>query len=124
MQPSCSTPPRRRLLPFLALLAFAAALAAGCAQQRFAQLFDESFARKTLSCLHPHGEFASAGEVKAESGDAFTGTIFWKGGTSQNNYYTKVRVTIDGKTARIAVLEDTSILPALNDDCRVDLGGN
>ena len=113
---------RQRLLAIgVALVALAAA---GCAQQRFARIFDEGFARKALSCLHPHGEFGSAGEVKAESGDAFSGTIFWKGGTSQNNYYTKVRVTIDANVAHIAVVEDTSILPALNEDCHIQLGSN
>jgi hypothetical protein len=100
-----------------------AVVAAGCAQQRFAALFDEAFARKALSCLHPSGQFASAGEVHAEGSDVFTATIFWKGGATENDYYTKLRVTVDGAVARLAVVEDTSILPALNTACEIGIGG-
>ena len=96
----------------------------GCAQQRFEGLFDETLARKALSCLHPNGEFQSAGEVHAESSEAFTGTIFWKGGVTENRYYTRVRFAIVGNTAELSVVEDTSILPALNDACKIDLGGS
>jgi hypothetical protein len=117
--------PRRLPSPRAArtLLLALAIIAVGCAQQRFAGLFDEAFARKALSCLHPSGQFASAGEVHAEGADAFTATIFWKGGATQNNYYTKLRVTVDGAVARLAVVEDTSILPALNDACEIGIGG-
>lgn len=108
---------------FLALLLLLALAASGCAQQRFSRLFDDAFASKALSCLHPNGLFTSAGEVHAESTDAFTATIFWKGGMTENNYYTKLRVTVDSGVARVAVLEDTSVVPALDDACTIDLGG-
>jgi len=117
-----STGRRRARAVLVAACVFAAAVA-GCAQQRFASLFDEAFARKALSCLHPSGHFASAGEVHAEGDNAFTATIFWQGGATENNYYTKLRVTVDASAARLAVIEDTSILPALNDACVIDLGG-
>ena len=113
--------PRRRARTWIALAIAAAAV--GCAQARFAALFDEAFARKALSCLHPSGQFTSAGEVHAAGSDAFTATIFWKGGATENNYYTKLRVTVDGAVARLAVVEDTSILPALNDACEIGIGG-
>lgn len=113
----------RALGAFRGILLASALVAAGCAQQRFATLFDEAFARKALSCLHPSGQFASAGEVHAEDSDAFTATIFWKGGATENNYYTKLRVTVDGDVARLAVVEDTSILPAMNDACEIGVGG-
>jgi hypothetical protein len=119
--PSSAPRPRSRARFTLAL---GLLLAAGaCAGQRFARLFDETFAREALSCLHPSGQFVSAGEVHAESSAAFTATIFWKGGATANNYYTKLRVTVDGAVARLAVVEDTSILPALNDACTIELGG-
>ena len=122
-------PLRPRLLcvasPFLGSLLFVVALAvSGCAQQRFEGLFDETLARKALSCLHPNGEFQSAGEVHAESSEAFTGTIFWKGGVTENRYYTRERFAIVGNTAELSVVEDTSILPALNDACKIDLAGS
>ena len=108
----------------IACALLAAVAVAGCAQQRFAGIFDETFARKALSCLHPSGKYQSHGEVHVEGRDAFSGTIFWNGGATQNSYYTKVRVDIDAGTAKLTVIEDTSILPALNDACRIDLGGS
>lgn len=116
--------PERRRRAGLALALALAFAAVGCSEQRFARLFDETFARKALSCLHPSGQFVSAGEVHAESAEAFTATIFWRGGATQNNYYTKLRVTVDGSLARLAVVEDTSILPALNEACTIELGGS
>jgi ferric-dicitrate binding protein FerR (iron transport regulator) len=73
--------PRRRAGFTIALVLALAAV--GCAEQRFARLFDET----------------------------------------ENNYYTKLRVTVDGAVARLAVVEDTSILPALNDSCTIALEG-
>jgi hypothetical protein len=123
MSPRTAT--ARPSMPSFAFAALAALLlVAGCAQQRFQGIFNEAFARKALSCLHPSGKFQSAGEVHAEGSDAFTGTIFWNGGATQNSYYTRVRVQVDGTTAVLSVVEDTSILPALNDTCRIDLGGS
>jgi hypothetical protein len=97
---------------------------ASCAGQRFETLFTERLGKEALACLHPAGEFQSAGEVEVEGSDAFRGTIYWKGGATENNYFTKVRVKVADGQATVYVVEDTSILPALNQDCRFPVEPN
>lgn len=94
---------------------------ASCAGQRFEKLFTERLGKEALACLHPAGEYQSAGEVEIEGSDAFRGTIYWKGGATENNYYTKVRFKVAEGQATVYVVEDTSILPALNQDCRLPI---
>ena len=100
-------------------LCIAAALAlAGCAQQRFEKMLGDGLARQVLECTHPAGEFRSAGEVRAEASDAFTGVIYWRGTTLGNDYGTKVRVKVEGSSAKVFLLEDSAVVPALTRSCR------
>ena len=100
-------------------LAAAVLLVAGCGPTH-EQLFQQSLAREALTCLHPRGEFQSAGEVQSEDADTFVGTIYWRGRALQTNYYTKVRVHQTGDVAEIAVLDESSLIPAA-EGCRVKL---
>ena len=100
-------------------LAAAALLFLGCGPSH-EQLFQQSLAREALTCLHPRGEFQSAGEVQSEDADTFVGTIYWRGRALQTNYYTKVRVHQTGDVATIAVLDESSLMPAA-EGCQVRL---
>lgn len=100
-------------------LAAAVLFIAGCGPTH-EQLFQQSLAREALTCLHPRGEFQSAGEVQSEDADTFVGTIYWRGRALQTNYYTKVRVRQTGDVATIAVLDESSLMSAA-EGCQVRL---
>lgn len=97
------------------------ALFTGCAQQRFEKLFAEGLGRQALACLHPGGAFLSAGGVKAEGSDTFTGVLTWRGQVLGNEYATRVRVQVAGGTATVTVLEDTAVTAAVRDACDVPI---
>lgn len=114
--------PKRPVSTLLAVAAVALALAVtGCAQQRYEKLFAERLGREALECLHPAGEFESASEVAMESGDVFTGTIYWRGAALGNNYFTKVRVKVENGVGTVYVLEESSLIPAITRDCKIPL---
>lgn len=109
--------PRSRVLRLA--LTTAALFAFGCGPDP-EQLFQQGLAREALSCLHPLGDFQSAGDVQPEDADTFLGTIYWRGRALQANYYTKVRVHLAEDVAEISVLDETSLMPA-TEGCRVTL---
>lgn len=110
----------RSLRPLMfAVSLFALLAVAGCAQQRFEKLFAESVARPALACLHPAGDFRSAGGVKAEGNDTFTGLITWRGRALDNEYVTRVRVTVASGQARVEVMEDSALVPAVRPSCEI-----
>jgi hypothetical protein len=113
----------KRQMPtaFVLTVVLAALALGGCAQQRYEQLFAEHFGRAALECLHPAGEFQSASEVAVEADDVFTGTIYWRGTALGNNYFTKVRVKVREGIGTVYVLEESSLLPAINQDCQIPL---
>ena len=95
----------------------------GCQAQSFKTLFDEEIAAAALSCLHPKGKLERTGPVEVVDSKTFRGTIYWKGGFSDNNYVTQVEVQVVEGLATVEVLNDTSILPALEDRCEIHVVG-
>jgi len=87
-------------------------------------LFKEKIARKALACFHPRADFDSAGEVKSESSDSFTGTIYWHGRTLGKANFTKVRVKTTASAATVTLVEDNALMPALSETCEVPLSAS
>lgn len=96
---------------------------AACQAQSFKTLFDEQIAAAALSCLHPKGKLERTGPVEVVDSKTFRGTLYWKGGFSDNNYVTQVEVRVVEGLATVEVLNDTSILPALEDRCEIHVVG-
>jgi hypothetical protein len=109
---------RRRLSRLLLLeLLLLGGLIWGCRQSRYSEMFQKQIAPLALDCLHPTGEFQYAGDIElTDSG--FKGPIYWKGGFLGNNYVTNVEIRIDDRFVTVYLLDDTSVLPALDRNCQ------
>jgi hypothetical protein len=108
---------------FWRALLFAGALLASACGPSVETQFQDRIAREALACLHPRGEFQSAGEVKSEGNGVYTGTIYWHGRALDNNYYTKVRMKIEDHLATFFVVEESSLMPAVHQNCQVRVEG-
>lgn len=94
-----------------------------CQSSQIDELFQKRIGREALHCLHPTGQFQSAGALEKTGKDIFQGAIYWKGGFLGNNYVTNVKVQVDEHFVRIYLVEDTAILPAINRNCQLPIDG-